>query len=89
MKLRTTKTKWRTHAGTAPAYRLEYRIFTAVQFVHNALLCKEQRVGMSIGVVSNHVVSRGNFCRQPRICLHILAKNEERRAHVLLFENRK
>src|SRR5262249_51755617 len=63
MKLGTTKTKRRADAGTMPACRFEYRLFTAVQLIHNVLSREKQRVWMRVGVISNHVLSRRNFRR--------------------------
>jgi len=86
VKLRTTKAKRRTDTDAAKAGRIEYRILAAIQLLRDPLPAEKERVGMTISVVSNDVLSRDNFCGQARILVDILSEDEERGAHAMRLE---
>ena len=86
VKLRTTKAKRRTDTDAPKTGRFEYRILAAVQLIRDPLPAEKERVGMTISVVSNDVLSRNNFCGQAWILVYILSEDEERRRHAMRLE---
>jgi hypothetical protein len=86
VKLRTTKAKRRTDTDAAKAGRFQYRILAAIQLIRDTLPAEKERVGMTISVVSNDVLSRDNFCGQARVLVYILSKDEECRGHAMRLE---
>lgn len=86
VKLRATKAKRRTDTDAAKAGRFQYRILAAIQLIRDALPAVKERVGMTISVVSNDVLSRDNFCGQAGILVYILSEDEKRRGHAMGLE---
>jgi hypothetical protein len=86
VKLRTTKAKRRTHTHAAKAGRIQYRILATIQLIRDVPAAEEERVGMTVGVVSNDVLSRDNFCGQARILLYVFSENEESGCNTMCLE---
>src|SRR5262249_12682708 len=86
IKLQTTKAKRWTHTHAVKAGRFQYRILATIQLIRDMPAAEEECVGMTVGVVSNDVLSRDNFCGQARILLYIFSENEESGCHTMCLE---